>query len=459
MTLSSRITLFSTGLVAVLVLLVNVSVYALFKANLTDGELERVSTQVTSIATALEDARVNPEAQQQYMNAYAPGEGMLRLIDEQGNVLVTITKDQDLLDLPSTFSIGEAAELTPIGEERYATASTPLIWNDGQIVTLELTERLEHLDQTLPLLRVILIAASLIVLVPTFLASQALGRFIRKPIRSLATTMNDIRNQGTLKKVTEVPTNQQDELTDLSHTFNHMIDLLQQNVDQQQQFVSDASHELKTPLTVIESYARMLERWGKNDPTMIDEAVDAILSESGRMKGLTEQMLLLANGETPAHEKQVLQLERLVLEAAEQMSVATNRPIEVNGAKQSFYVNGSIHLLKQLFFILLDNGIKYSEDPLVFKLAPHGTDYCTVAIEDKGIGIKDAEHTAVFERFYRVDKARTRETGGSGLGLSIASKIVAEHHGTLTLKSSEGQGSTFTVTLPIAEKESAYEAN
>lgn len=458
MTLSWRITLFSTGLVAVLVLLVNISVYSLFKANLTEGELERVTSQAVTIASALDETRMSPEAREQYMNAYAPGAGMLRLVDEQEAAIVTVTKNQELLEAPVEFATGETGALSSLEGDSYATVSTPLIWNDGRVVSLQLTERLEQFDESISLLGMILIVASLVVMIPTFFASQALGRFIIKPIRSLALTMNEIRQKGELKKVTDIPV-QQDELADLSRSFNHMIDLLQQNADQQQQFVSDASHELKTPLTVIESYAKMLERWGKNDQSMIDEAVDAILSESGRMKGLTEQMLLLANGKTPSHQKQRLHLYSLISETAEKMSVATGRPVEVIDANQPLYVSGSEPLLKQLLFILMDNGIKYSDKSLSITLLANDAENCSIAIKDRGIGIKEAEQVDVFKRFYRVDKARSRDTGGSGLGLSIAQKIIAEHSGTLTLKSNEGEGSTFTVTLPTAGKESEHDTN
>ncbi|GAF13936.1 LOW QUALITY PROTEIN: hypothetical protein JCM19045_3224 [Bacillus sp. JCM 19045] len=458
MTLSWRITLFSTGLVAVLILLVNVSVYTFFKANLTEGELDRVATQAITVASSLIQTSMSPEAREQYLNAYAPGSGMLRLIDEQGTILLTVTRNQELLDLPTAFNAGEVAALETVEEESYATASVPLIWNDGQIVSLQLTEQLEHYDESVPLLGMILTIASLVVLIPTFLASQALGRFIVRPIRSLAATMNDIRLRGTLKKVDHLPT-QKDELADLSRSFNHMIELLQQNAEQQQQFVSDASHELKTPLTVIESYTTMLKRWGKDDQAMIDEAVEAILSESQRMKGLTEQMLLLANGETPTHKKQFIRLNRLVSETAERMSVASGRTIYVKDSNGPLYVTGSEPLLKQLLFILLDNGIKYSDKSLTLELRSSGSDNCSIVVIDQGIGIKAADQEDVFKRFYRVDKARSRDTGGSGLGLAIAQKIIAEHNGSLSLSSTEGVGSSFIVTLPTAKKEETDETN
>ncbi|MFS0786537.1 HAMP domain-containing sensor histidine kinase [Shouchella sp. 1P09AA] len=452
MTLSWRITLLSTGLITILLLVVNLSVYALFKENLTNSELERLSTQAVSIATGLDQANASPESRNQFINAYAPESGMLRLVDETDTVIVTATRNDDLLELPSSFSSQESSDLVSIDDESYATASTPVIWTDGRVVSLQLTQRLDYLDETLPLLGMILLLASLIILIPTFLASRALGRFILKPVRSLAKTMNDIRQRGVLKKVPDVST-KQDELAELSRSFNHMIDLLQRNADQQQQFVSDASHELKTPLTVVESYAKMLERWGKHDSSMIDEAVNAILSESSRMKGLTEQMLLLANGQMPAHERKRLHIDKLVQETCAKMSIGSNREIHFIKPAHPLYVQGSEHLIKQLLFILLDNGIKYSDDPLVVKTIQHGDNECVISVIDYGIGISQKEQEAIFKRFYRVDKARSRETGGSGLGLSIAKKIVEEHGGSMQLTSVENQGSTFSITFPLVRKE------
>ncbi|AIC94333.1 sensor histidine kinase [Shouchella lehensis] len=452
MTLSRRITFFSTGLVTILLLIVNLSVYALFKENLTSSELDRLANQAVSISTGIDQANSSPEARNQFLHTYAPENGMLRLVDANGASLITVTKNDDLLDLPTSFSPQETADVLRVDDDQYATASTPLIWSDGQVVSLQLTQQLDYLEETLPLLGMILLVASLVVFIPTFLASQALGRFILKPIRSLAGTMNEIRQQGTLRKVADVPT-KQDELADLSHSFNHMIDLLQQHADQQQQFVSDASHELKTPLTVVESYAKLLERWGKHDPSMIDEAVDAILSESARMKALTEQMLLLAKGETPAHERTRLHINQLVKETCERMSIASGRPITFADTGQTLHVLGSEHLLKQLFFLLLDNGIKYSDDALTVTVERLKEEECMISVKDQGIGISQEEQAAIFKRFYRVDQARSRETGGSGLGLSIAKKIVEEHDGLLRLESIENHGSTFYVTLPLVRKE------
>ncbi len=200
-----------------------------------------------------------------------------------------------------------------------------------------------------------------------------------------------------------------------------MIDLLQRNFEQQQQFVSDASHELKTPLTVIESYANLLKRWGKDDQAIVDEAAEAIYAETKRMKGLTEQMLALATGEAEtAHDFSTVRLDHIVKESTEHISQAFNRHIIIQNL-EPLTVHGSAAQLKQLLFILLENAVKYSETDI--SIDGYATNsYALVEITDKGIGIPEAELQAIFERFYRVDKARTRATGGTGLGLAIAKK-------------------------------------
>ena len=146
------------------------------------------------------------------------------------------------------------------------------------------------------ILRLVLLITTIMVLIPVFISSKLLSNVITKPITSLIDTMTDIRKSGHFKRI-KMEGNSKDELHEMGETFNHMIDLLESNFEKQEQFVSNASHELRTPLTIIESYASLLKQRGQKEPEIFHESVEAIHSESIRMKEMIEQLLLLAKHE------------------------------------------------------------------------------------------------------------------------------------------------------------------
>ncbi|MCM2675000.1 histidine kinase dimerization/phospho-acceptor domain-containing protein [Alkalicoccobacillus plakortidis] len=292
MKLNRRIILVTTVWLFIILLVVNSAVYLFFKQFMEESELNQISDQGQA---AIETIGNHPTPSL-LMDNYLIGEGMLRVVRSDDRIGKTLTKNPTYRNIQATYTTSQEAAIVTYENAEYAISRQPLIWDDGSIVTLELVESIEHYSNALRLLQTVLLTASLLVLIPSFIAGQLLSRFILTPIRTLIGTMDEISRKGTFKKI-NVTSKQTDELAQMSATFNHMIELLQQNFEKQQQFVSDASHELKTPLTVIESYARLLKRWGKKDPAILDEAVEAIYSEALRMRGMTQQMLDLAMGD------------------------------------------------------------------------------------------------------------------------------------------------------------------
>jgi signal transduction histidine kinase len=251
----------------------------------------------------------------------------------------------------------------------------------------------------------------------------------------------------TFKKI-DLSSPSKDELDQMANTFNNMMDLLEENYKKQEQFVSDASHELKTPLTVVESYANMLKRWGMKRPDILEEAIEAIHSESLRMKQLTSQMLVLAKDESQweLHMEHV-DAAAVCNQTIKHLEQAFERTIYLNIKTDHPVVTADEKRLKQLLYILLDNAIKYSEKAVEVTITRSKSFMITVT--DQGIGIPKEDLSNVYERFFRVDKARNRETGGSGLGLSIARKIVEAHSGRIEINSQEGKGTSVTVSFPL----------
>lgn len=449
MKISQRITLFSTIMLLILLLVVNTSIYFLFQHYTVNAEMDRAQEQSRTIVEALQPTSAD-WAPAEYVRAYVSGEGMVRIVTENNEVAMSVSsKNPRLNELEWQFSTMEMSDRVTFNGTSYVVARTPVIWENGDVATLEVYEPMTMLEETSARLRVILLLASLLILIPSFFAGRSLSRFILHPIQSLVRTMNQIREEKTFKKI-DVDEKSTDELSEMGQTFNHMIDLLKENYEKQQQFVSDASHELRTPLTVINSYAQLLKRRGHDNPEVFEEAVHAITSESKRMKEMTNQMLALAQGdETTMMELEYVNVKNVLFETAKQMKVAYGRDIHLQtGGTGDFSILGNEMQLKQLAYILIENGLKYSERELDIDVT-HVQNVLRVRIQDYGIGMAKDDIPHVFDRFYRVDKARSRKTGGSGLGLSIAKTIVKAHQGTIRIESEEGKGTTFILEFPV----------
>ncbi|GAE35636.1 sensor histidine kinase [Halalkalibacter akibai] len=445
MSISKRITWFSTVWLFILLVLVNSGIYILFGQMTARVELERVSLQTQNIAEAIRTDRGGATNAGDILRAYAPGNGLIRVIRENGEPFILTTKNFDLREMPAHYSIQQQTKQIQFNGDRYAVSYFPVIWNDGSVVTLEYSEQMTTYESTLTTLRLVLFIASILVIVPVFLAGRALAKVILRPIQELTKTMENIRKKGTFERI-NVKEESKDEIDQLGKTFNEMIKLLEENFEKQQQFVSDASHELRTPLTVIESYANLLKRWGKSKPELLEEAIEAIAEESSRMKGLTKQMLALATGNQEKVQLVELNISQLTIDIARRLELAFNRQIHVEVLSERF-MNADEAQIKQLLFILLENGLKYSELPVYVEISEQER-FVKINIRDQGIGIPERDLPHVFERFFRVDKARSRETGGSGLGLAIAKTIITSHNGQITVNSIENVGTTFTVLLP-----------
>ncbi|GGA59239.1 sensor histidine kinase YkoH [Kroppenstedtia guangzhouensis] len=454
MKLSTKIQLFSTAMLLLLLLGVNAGIYLLFRAQVTESEVERMEGKAESIVRAINASGVGREkgSATQLLRAYLPESGMIRVVNDRATTLLTVTEQPELVEeISPAFRNRQDHRFFNRGNGMYITASYPLIWENGQVVTLEITESVHLLERNLQILRWVLFLATLIVLAPTIMGGILLSRLILRPIHSLIQTMESNRRQGTFQRL-EIKQRSKDELYQMAVTYNRMMDWMEESFHKQLQFVSDASHELKTPLTVIESYANLLKRWGSQKPDVRDEAIEAIHSEAKRMRELTHQMLDLARDDT--HELLNLtsvNLGEICRETVRSLVRVAGRSIQVS-SEDDVQAQGDPEKLKQLLFILLDNALKYSEDEVFVRVTSFDGG-ARVQVEDQGKGIPEEDQERVFERFYRVEKARSRETGGSGLGLSIAKRIVEAHRGCLSLESEMGRGTVVTVRLPSPDRE------
>ena len=240
------------------------------------------------------------------------------------------------------------------------------------------------------------------------------------------------------------------ELTGLETAINKLIERMHESYRQQNRFVSDASHELRTPIAVIRGYADLLSRWGKDDRKVMDESVEAIKDEADNMQRLVEQLLFLARGDAGrmAFTPQRVDLAQLAKEAHEEYTLIAPGHAWRLRAEEPVYARGDEAMLKQALRVLADNAIKFSPEhsPITLRALYDGKGQACLSVQDNGSGISPENLPHIFERFYRADPARAR--GGSGLGLSIAQFIAQRHQGHMDVTSVEGLGTRFTLSLP-----------
>lgn len=447
MSIRKKIHLYLTVSVLLISILINTAIYFLFYSITTNDKLNHVRIQAENIVEVLKPA-TNDSNIADILNSRLPLNGMIRIINEESNSTMTITEVTELADSKPQFKNSQTVAIKSVNEIKYAVSSFPMIWHDESIMLLEVYVSLESIYDSLKILRIVLTVGSLIALIPSLLAGRMLSDILLEPINTMIETMEEIQRKSIFKKL-ELKSRSKDELYKLGSTFNKMIDILAKNFEKQQQFVSDASHELKTPLTVIESNASMLKRWGMNNRDLVEESVDAIYSEAVRMKEMTKQMLTLANhdGEMSI-EIEKIDLVSVCNETSKLLRNTYGKEISVSTQYDSVIARADKQKMKQLLFILIDNALKYSSLPIEIYVG-YGENRAFFTVKDYGIGIPNEDINHIFDRFYRVDKARNRETGGTGLGLSIAKQIVDSHDGNINVVSKLGEETRFTVSLPI----------
>ena len=244
------------------------------------------------------------------------------------------------------------------------------------------------------------------------------------------------------------------ELQGLEKAINDLLSRMQEAYREQTRFVSDASHELRTPIAVIQGYADMLQRWGKSDEKVLAEGIDAIQTESAHMKTLVEQLLFLARGDNGRTQLNIepIDLKDMMNEVYDEYRMIHPDRTWRLDAETPIPIRGDAALLKQTARILVDNAVRYTEegDKISLRARLKDGEPC-FEVQDNGIGIKQEDLGRIFDRFFRSDPARNRATGGTGLGLSIAKWIVDRHGGYFDVFSREAFGTRIGVVLPQAK--------
>ena len=323
---------------------------------------------------------------------------------------------------------------------------------NGHVYTMEMGARTDDEVETLSVFRSYLLLFAPLLLLVAAGGGYWLSRRALSPVDALVRTAREISGANLDSRLQKLATG--DELQRLADTLNEMLARIEAAFLRVTQFTADASHELRTPVSLIRTEAELALRRSRGEAEYKD-ALRHILLEAERTTALIEQLLAMAradSGRETLHMRPVDLRETLNSAVDGWSQVATIRNLQFSASidDQDSFVMGDESAIRRVVDILLDNALKYTPAPGSVRLAlePKG-ESVAITVQDSGPGIDELDQSKIFERFYRVDKARSREQGGAGLGLAIAQWIVTQHRGSVTVESRPGTGSVFRVELPM----------
>src|SRR5690625_16242 len=382
--------------------------------------------------------------------------GIIVKVYDPDESLVYQTDNESFRFLPSNEQ--KVSEISgPYGKALSLVEPVHSTYNDRLLGYVQVVQTLEGYHEMTDDLRQSIVIIGLIALVFSSVIGGLLINSFVKPITNLTTAMESIRqNLNSDVRVTEGTKN--NEFSKLARTYTEMVDLMQENIKNQKEFVEDVSHELRTPVAIVEGHLKMLDRWGKEDPQILEESITASLTETKRMKTLVKEMLDLSRTkEIDVYYKNettnIIELLKQLITNF-RMLYPDFQFIVDSDVDRDVFVNMYRNHLEQVFVNILDNAVKYSTDRKEVHVSISlSIDQVDIAIQDFGSGIAEEDLSKIFNRFYRVDKARSREKGGTGLGLPIVKELLESYGGEVKVSSQLDYGTIFRIHLPIVDEE------
>jgi heavy metal sensor kinase len=340
----------------------------------------------------------------------------------------------------------------PSSKSPYRIISTPVIADGRLTYIIQLGTHLHFVRKNLSQFKNNILAFVPVMLILGTLGGWMLARRSLSPIGYIASKAQRITSQNLSERLTQRGTS--DEMDDLIRTINEMIARLENSFKRMAEFTADVSHELKTPLCAMRGEAEVLlskERTAED----YQEGLAHFIEEFDHLNQMINDLILLSKFDATQVELKMapLRLDLLVRDICSFFQIlADQKKVSLDvEATQEVTITGDKVRLQQLFTNLIDNAIKYTFKGSIHVMLEKNKENVLVKVQDTGIGIPQTEQEKIFKRFYRVDKSRSKETGGVGLGLNIAEWIAQAHHGRIECKSVLNQGSTFTVYLPVQQ--------
>jgi heavy metal sensor kinase len=458
-----RLTLWYLAIFATAQLLFAFGMWFILRQNfyrIADEELRAQVEDLTRFFGAQKKNATVAKLQEEVAEAYVIEHSgdFLQIIDSEGNWIFRANALQrnSLAPPPSAIQRPLYQDLQLRGRQfRFLTARVEV---NGHVYAVQTGVPTDQMVRTLSLFRRYLLMFAPLLLLVAASGGFWLSRKALSPVDALTRAARRISGCNLSDRLETRKTG--DELQRLSDTLNEMLARIESAFLRITQFTADASHELRTPISLIRTEAEIVLRRSRGDAEY-REALRHILLEAERTTTLVEELLSLARADAGRESLHLnpLDLRSLIADAGDEW----RQLLEVRKLQfKPHLVDGEVPILadrvaiQRLLAILMDNAVKYTPAPGVIELRLEKNDNSAVlSVRDSGIGIAEEDQSKIFERFFRVDKARSREMGGAGIGLSIAQWIVQQHHGSISVQSDLGHGSTFCVRLPL-QTESDY---
>jgi signal transduction histidine kinase len=377
-------------------------------------------------------------------------EGYIQITSLEGKILERSLNLAGSLPLLPLERIGPLT-LSPDGRSvRTVYYSTALYQREHILGYLQIAISMAPVHQVLQQqlvsrLLALAVISGFVVLLGWLLARQSL-----RPVLQVARRVKDMEDHELFNAI---PTQgmPRDEILELTDTFNGLLKRIERAFELQQRFISDASHELRSPLTSIGGHAQLLLKRGLNDPVMLQRGLGIITRETERLERLVNDFLLLARLEKRKFRPERINLSQYIEQLVQEQQIIYPQ-ISFSVADSRMYVQVEPDMLKRAVLNVLDNALRAlrTHGSRVRIHCERGQDNALIVIEDDGPGIPAEHQPFLFDRFYRIEDSRDRRKGGSGLGLPIVREIVQAHGGQFRLASEEGKGTTCTIELPLA---------
>jgi two-component system sensor histidine kinase ArlS len=452
-----KLTLWSTFLLFVLFASYNLLQYVVLEHWTVTYEKQQVSHQLQEVQAYLTDKKENLSTEtisesQGFLSSINDRHQLIRILDDKGQPIVTVSNEVESDWIAPEHVVSQQYTVKQHHEDRLLVMRQPIQF--GSFTgTVEIVRNMEVFDKFIDKVFVVMVSAGVGGLLLSFFGGRIIANQLLSSLQTITDTMHRIRTNGLMERV-PVRDNR-DELAELGRLFNELMDDVEESFMQQKQFIEDASHELRTPLTIVHGHLSMLNRWGKHNPEVLQKSLQSSLKEIDRLNSLVAELLELSRAESE-------QTHSVVIEAADvdDITERVTKNFEVlypdfvfecQLEAENTRASMPARYFEQVLVILIDNAVKYAKEQEKQVVLRSGitNEHIFIRVEDKGIGIPQAELPYVLHRFYRVDKARSRKQGGNGLGLAIAKRLIEKYGGRIMLESQEGEGTVVTLLLPI----------
>lgn len=466
--MKTRATVLTATLLCAILFVLDVFIYFTLHARLMNIEETAVLSKAQSIAQSFANRAATrpllPKPGQTpikhrndlaWMRAYNQFGEQIVLMTPQGQVLAA-TNRATANQLVSEFSsLHDPAQQTvrQLPNSSLFVSMPVQNANNQTISYVLLLSDISQVNEYMQNLLALLIGGSVGAVLLAAIGGYVVAAFAVRPLNQMIRTVRRIHLGRLNERVIEP--HGHDEVARLALTFNEMLMRMERSFVQQSRFVTDASHEILTPLTTIQGYANLLDRWGKDNPEVLEKGIRVIQKESSRLQELAEDLLTLAALESSTKElDKRADVSALIEEVVDSMAVFRDDVRVTQSVEGGMQVAMAPAHLRQVMTNLVENAVKYQNAPGTVHIhAGRARGQVIIQVVDHGRGIPPADIPHIFDRFYRVDKSRGRREGGTGLGLSIVRELVDTYGGDIRVESELGRGTTFTLSLPVARRQ------